>query len=302
MWSDFLVFSASRTVFLHNNDMPCSSEWKLPLNATLLWVEHFLNLNPWSVLGAPSGAAALDHIFGILYIQVHGQTKLDIMFLREEIISLLLQSVSDLLNAGAFRGRLDTRKIPSRLKNHRVSLPTGMTEVKLAASLGASLVWISGGSGLVQSLIKETLPSWFISCHRPEQEGTTDRLLPMLKGVALAYLAVLCGAFAWGIDSSSSASKRRSNIVSPHMDFLASAMEGKISLGCDPATWCAYVTGFLSLIVRCTPSWVLEVDEKLLERLSKGLRQWNEKELAVNLLGLGGVGAMGSAARLIIDN
>ncbi|GAA0139031.1 hypothetical protein LIER_00660 [Lithospermum erythrorhizon] len=305
-WSDFLVFSASRTVFLHNNDAAVQL-LRSCFNATL-----GLNTSSISIHGGVG--ALLGHGFGshfgggispvapgILYLRVYRSIR-DIMFLREEIISLLLQSVSDLLNAGAFRGRLDTRKIPSRLKNHRVSLPTGMTEVKLAASLGASLVWISGGSGLVQSLIKETLPSWFISCHRPEQEGTTDRLLPMLKGVALAYLAVLCGAFAWGIDSSSSASKRRSNIVSPHMEFLASAMEGKISLGCDPATWCAYVTGFLSLIVRCTPSWVLEVDEKLLERLSKGLRQWNEKELAVNLLGLGGVGAMGSAARLIIDN
>lgn len=51
----------------------------------------------------------------------------------------------------------------------------------------------------------------------------------------------------------------------------------------------------------CTPMWVLEVDVDVLKRLSKGLRQWNEEELALALLGLGGVGAMGAAAELIIE-
>lgn len=48
--------------------------------------------------------------------------------------------------------------------------------------------------------------------------------------------------------------------------------------------------------------WVLEVDVDVLKRLSKGLRQWNEEELALApLLELGGVGAMGAAAELIIE-
>jgi hypothetical protein len=54
-------------------------------------------------------------------------------------------------------------------------------------------------------------------------------------------------------------------------------------------------------MVACTPKWVLEVDVDVLKRVSKGLRQWNEEELAVALLGLGGVGTMGAAAELIIE-
>jgi hypothetical protein len=85
------------------------------------------------------------------------------------------------------------------------------------------------------------------------------------------------------------------------MEFLASALDGKISLGCDPATWRAYVSGFVSLMVGCTPNWVLEVDVNVLKRLSNGLRQLNEEELALSLLGVGGVATMGAAAELIID-
>ncbi|KOM28331.1 hypothetical protein LR48_Vigan528s000200 [Vigna angularis] len=39
----------------------------------------------------------------------------------------------------------------------------------------------------------------------------------------------------WGVDSSSSASKRRPKVLATHMEFLASALDGKISLGCDSA-------------------------------------------------------------------
>ncbi|KAI8012538.1 Mediator of RNA polymerase II transcription subunit 33B [Camellia lanceoleosa] len=102
-----------------------------------------------------------------------------------------------------------------------------------------------------------------------------------------AAIATSYGAFAWGVDSSSLASKRRPKILGPHMEFLASALDGKISLGCNWATWRAYVSGFLSLMVACTPNWVLEVDVEALKRLSKGLRQWNEEELALSLLGVG---------------
>jgi hypothetical protein len=86
------------------------------------------------------------------------------------------------------------------------------------------------------------------------------------------------------------------------MEFLASALDGKISLGCDCTTWRAYVSGFVSLMVGCTPSWVLEVDADVLKRLSKGLRQWNEKDLALALLETGGVETMGEAAELIIED
>ncbi|CAF2377678.1 unnamed protein product [Brassica napus] len=124
-------------------------------------------------------------------------------------------------------------------------------------------------------------------------------MVPMLRGYALAYFAILSSAFAWGVDSSSPASKRRPRVLWLHLEFVVSALEGKISLGCDWATWQAYVTGFVSLMVQCTPAWVLEVDVEVIKRLSKSLRQWNEQDLALALLCAGGLGTMGTATELI---
>ncbi|GMP56604.1 hypothetical protein CsSME_00021025 [Camellia sinensis var. sinensis] len=306
-WSDFLVFSASRTVFLHNNDAVVQL-LKSCFTATL-----GLNVNPISSdggVGALLGHGFGSHFYGgispvapgILYLRVYRSIR-DMMFLREDIISLLMQYVRDIAFSGLPKERLEKlMKSKNGMRHEQVSLATAMTRVKLTASLGASLVWLSGGLALVQSLIKETLPSWFISVHRSEHEEGSGGVVAMLRGYALAYFAMLCGAFAWGVDSSSLASKRRPKILGPHMEFLASALDGKISLGCNWATWRAYVSGFLSLMVACTPNWVLEVDVDVLKRLSKGLRQWNEEELALSLLGVGGVGTMSAAAELIIES
>ncbi|KAK9288700.1 hypothetical protein L1049_017163 [Liquidambar formosana] len=305
-WSDFLVFSASRTVFLHDSDAVVQL-LKSCFTATL-----GLNSMPMSNNGGVG--ALLGHGFGshfcggispvapgILYLRVYRSIR-DIVFMTEEIVSILMHSVREIACSGLPREKLDKlKKTKNGMRYGQVSLTVAMTRVKLAASLAASLVWLSGGLGLFQSLIKETLPSWFISVHRSEQEERSGGMVAMLGGYALAYFVVLCGAFAWGVDSSSSASKRRPKILGSHMEFLASALDGKISLGCNWATWRAYVSGFVSLMVGCTPTWVLEVDADVLKRLSKGLRQWNEEELALALLGIGGVGTMGAAAELIIE-
>ncbi|KAK4372483.1 hypothetical protein RND71_007867 [Anisodus tanguticus] len=244
-WSDFLVFSASRTVFLNNNHAVIQL-LKSCFIATL-------GLNSSSISSNGGIGALLGHGFGSHF---YGG------------ISPVAPARSELP-----RQRLNKLKIPKNGKKFgNVSLAATMTKVKLAALLGASLLWLSGGSGLVQSLIKETLPSWFLSVHSSNQEGD---LVPMLKGYALEYLAVLCGAFASGVDSLSMASKR--------------------------PTWHAYVSGFVSLMVGCTPIWVFEVDAELLKRRSKGLRQWHEEDLALALLSIGGVGTMGSAAELIME-
>ncbi|XP_042037630.1 mediator of RNA polymerase II transcription subunit 33A-like isoform X1 [Salvia splendens] len=300
-WSDFLVFSASRTVFLHSNDAV--------VQLLRSCFSAILGFNSSSSISSNGGIGALlGHGFGshfnggisavapgILYLRVHRSIR-DIMFLREEIVSLLMQTVQDIVHGG-LPGR------PNNGKNHggRSSLAAVLTKVKLAASLGASVVFLTGGLGLVQSLIKETLPSWFMSMN---QGGERGGMLPMLRGYALAYLAALSGAFIWGVDSSASsaASKRRPKILGCHMEFVASALDGKISVGCDRATWRAYVSGFLSLVVRCTPTWIQDLDARLLRRLSKGLKRWHEAELALALLGAGGVGVMGSAAELVVES
>ncbi|XP_028761050.1 mediator of RNA polymerase II transcription subunit 33A isoform X2 [Neltuma alba] len=305
-WSDFLIFSASRTVFLHNKDAVVQL-LKSCFSATL--GTNISLISPHGGVGALLGHGFKSHFCGgicpvapgILYLRAYRSIR-DIVFLTEEIVSLIMQSVREIVCGGVPMDGLEKlRATKDGVKYGQVSLAASMTRVKLAAALGASLVWLSGGLILVQLLIKETLPSWFISVHRSEQDKC-DGMVAMLGGYALAYFAVLCGAFAWGVDSSSSASKRRPKILGIHMEFLASALDGKISLGCDSATWRAYVLGFVSLMVGCTPNWVLEVDVQVLKRLSNGLRQMNEEELALALLSVGGAGTMGSAAELIIDN
>ncbi|XP_057956822.1 mediator of RNA polymerase II transcription subunit 33A [Malania oleifera] len=306
-WSDFLVFSASRTVFLHNSDAV------VQLLRSCFTATLGLNATPISSNGGVG--ALLGHGFGshfcggispvapgILYLRVYRSIR-HTVYITEEIVSLLMHSVREIACGGVPRETVEKlKKTKNRTRYGQVSLATAMTRVKLAASLGASLVCLSGGFSMIQSLLKETLPSWFICVHRSEQGEGSGGMVAMLGGYALAYFAVLCGAFAWGVDSSSSASKRRLKILGTHMEFLASAIDGKISLGCDWATWRAYVSGFVSLMVGCTPNWVLEVDVNVLKRLSRGLRQWNEGELALALLGIGGVGTMGAAAELIIES
>ncbi|KAF5787780.1 putative mediator of RNA polymerase II transcription subunit 33A/B [Helianthus annuus] len=293
-WSDFLVFSASRTVFLHDNDavyqlLKSCFTATLGLNNSLVSTHGGVG----ALLGHGFGSNLYGEISpvapGFLYLRVYRSIR-DIMFLREDIISLLIQCVKDIASSGA-----TTPKGKQETKYGQLSLATSLTKVKLAAQLAASILWISGGQGLVQSLINETLPSWFISAHREETGGPVS----MLSGYALGYFTVLCGAFAWGVDSSTSASKWRPRFLGSHMDFLASALNGKITLGCDPITWHSYVTGFLNLMLGCMADWVVEVDVEVLKRLSKGLRQWNEDELALKLLESGGVGTMGAAAELI---
>ncbi|CAA3009761.1 mediator of RNA polymerase II transcription subunit 33A [Olea europaea subsp. europaea] len=305
-WSDFLVFSASRTVFLHSNDAVVQL-LKSCFSATL-------GINGTCITSNGGVGALLGHGFGshfsggispvapgILYLRVYRSIR-DIMFLREEIVALLMRLVKDVTFMGLPRERFEKlKKVKSGMKHGHLSFAVAIMKVKLAASLGASLMFLSGGMGLVQSLIKETLPSWFMSIHWSKLEGDSGAMLPLLRGYALAYLVALCGAFIWGVDSSSSAAKRRPKILRCHLEFVASAVDGKISLGCDPITWRAYVSGFLSLMVRCMPSWVVEVDVELLKRLSEGMSRWNEKELAFALLSAGGVGTMGAAAELIIE-
>ncbi|GFY85183.1 REF4-related 1 [Actinidia rufa] len=271
-WSDFLVFSASRTVFLHNNHAVVQL-LKSCFTATL-----GLNVTPISSNGGVG--ALLGHGFGshfcggispvapgILYLRVYRSIR-DMMFIREEIISLLMQFVREIACSAVSKERMG----------------------KLKKAKNGIEIWTS------------------FTCHSNDSvpQVRTGRKLwwvvAMLAGYALAYFAMLCGAFSWGADSSSSASRRRPKILGTHMEFLASALDGKISLGCNWATWRAYMSGFLSLMVACTPTWVLEVEVEVLKRLSKGLRQWNEEELAFALLGVGGVGTMGVAAELIIES
>ncbi|KAI3742728.1 hypothetical protein L1987_60422 [Smallanthus sonchifolius] len=306
-WTDFLVFSASRTVFHQNNDavvqlLRVCFQSTLGLNSPV--ITNFGGIG--SLLGHGFGSHCSGGITpvapGILYLRVHRSVR-DLLFMTEEIVSLLMQSVKDILTTGIPIENIKKPKSGTIVRYGEVSLSAVMTRIKVAASLGASLVWMTGGLNLIQTLIKETLPSWFISVHRSDlNKDDSGGMIGMLIGYALAYFTILSGAFAWGVDSASSASKKRPIILGAHLKFMASALDGKISLGCNKATWRAYVSGFVSLMVSCSPKWARKVDVEVLRSLSKGLRKWDEEELALALLEIGGMGAMGVAAEFIIES
>lgn len=304
-WTDFLVFSASRTVFHHNNDAVVQL-LRSCFTATLgLCTQISSNGGVGGLLGHGFGShfsGGLSPVApGILYLRVYRCIK-DIFSLTENILSLLMDAVKEITESVVSKERSDKmKKTKYGMKYGQVSLAAAMTQVKVAAALGATFVWLSGGSGIVQCLIQEILPSWFLSVHELDLEGGNGGMVYTLSGYALAYFAVLSGMFAWGIDSVS-VSKRRPRVIASHMDFLSSVLDGKISLGCNWVLWRAYVSGFLGLVVQCAPYWVLEVDLHILKKLSRGLKQWKEDELALALLKRGGVEAMGAAAEVILSN
>ncbi|VVA98558.1 unnamed protein product [Arabis nemorensis] len=301
-WFDFLVFSASRTVFLHNPDAVVQL-LRNCFSATL-----GLNAAPMSNdggVGALLGHGFGSHFYGgispvapgILYLRMYRALR-DTVSVTDEIFSLLIHSVADIAQNRLSKEKLETVKNGSRYG--QCSLATAITQVKLAASLSASLVWLTGGINVVHLLIKETIPSWFLSVDKSDREQGPSDLVAELRGHALAYFVVLCGAFAWGVDSRSSASKRRQGILGSHLEFLARALDRKITVGCEIATWRTYISGLVSLMVSCLPRWVAEIDTEVLKSLSNGLRQWGKEDLAILLLSMGGVETMDNAAEFII--
>ncbi|XP_020595265.1 mediator of RNA polymerase II transcription subunit 33B-like [Phalaenopsis equestris] len=303
-WSDFLIFSASRTVFHHNNDAIVQL-LRSCFTATLGLSGDQMSSNgsAGSLLGHGFGShfcGGLSPVApGILYLRVYRCLK-DIVLLTEDILSIMMQSVKQIADTVVSKEKIEKlKKTKHGLRYGQVSLAAAMAQVKVAAALGATFVWLSGGSGLIQGLIQEMLPSWFLSVHELDEEGNSGGLVYSLGGYALAYFTLLCGMFAWGIDKTSP-SKRRPRVIEAHMEFLASALDGKISLGCDLSLWRAYVSGFLGLVVECAASWVMEVNLGVVKRLSRGLRNWNQDELALALLRKRGVEAMGAAAEVIL--
>ncbi|KAG4914384.1 hypothetical protein JHK87_051941 [Glycine soja] len=304
-WSDFFVFSASATVFHHSRDAvvqllrSCFAS-TLGLGSACIYNNGGVGTLLGHGFGSHYSGGFTPVAPGFLYLRVYRSIR-DVMFLTDEIVSLLMLSVRDIANGGLPKGEVEKlKKTKYGIRYGQVSLAASMTRVKHAALLGASILWISGGSGLVQSLITETLPSWFLSAQGLEQEGgESGVVVAMLRGYALACFAVLGGTFAWGIDSLSPASKRRPKVLEIHLEFLANALDGKISLRCDCATWRAYVSGVMSLMVSCTPLWIQELDVGILKRMSSGLRQLNEEDLALRLLEIRGTSVMGEAAEMI---
>lgn len=306
-WHDFIIFNTARTVFIQDKcavsqllkscfDAALGSKNTIMPRLAVHGGVGALLGHGFSSHSSPGGMSAVAP--GILYLRIY-RGMYDIMFVTEEILSLVVETARDLV-ANGMNGECLGQSVQTVqcLKSHHLSLANALARVKQASSLGASLLCITGGSGLVQMLYQETLPTWFLSGNGTKPKTTASA--SALEGYALAHFSFLCGVCVWGINSSSF-SKRRAKVVGIHMDFIARALDGKISLGCEHATWRAYALGFLAMVISCAPNWISEVNLETLKRLATRLRWWHEPELAIALLERGGPRAMSAAAEIVGD-
>jgi hypothetical protein len=305
-WHDYIVFFSSRTVF--KQDKHAVVQLLKSCFAAALGSSNSLmsKLTVHGGVGALLGHGFRSHLApggmspvapGFLYLRTY-RAIYDIMFIPEEILCLVVGAARDLSTMEMDEHSGQTGKPAHRLKSRQLSLATVMAKVKQASTLGASLLCVTGGSGLVQMLYQETLPTWFLSGSGTKPKS--KRSASILEGYAIAHFSILCGACAWGMNTSP-LSKKRAQMINYHMEFLASALQQKFSLGCEHATWKAYVIGFLSMMITCAPNWICDVNLETLRKLAIGLRWWHEPELALALLERGGCRAMSAAAELVMS-
>ncbi|KAL5974895.1 hypothetical protein ACLOJK_031569 [Asimina triloba] len=299
-WHDFIVSSCCRSVVRQDQEATaqllrsCFESFLGPLR---------VSATPGGVSGLLGGSVSTTnggrvHMApGFLYLRTCRAIH-NVHFTNGVIVELVAKSAQESASGWAYKGS-------ARLKSSRPSLASAAARAKEVAMLGASLLCATGGVQLVNLLYQETMPTWLLTM-REGKVGTVavGRASCILEGYALAYLLVLAGTFAWGIESiissASSASSRRARVFGMHMDFMAGMLEGNISLGCDPATWKAYVSCFVGLVVSFAPAWIPEVKQETLRKLANGLRGWHECELALALLERGGEAAMGSVVEMFM--
>jgi len=225
---------------------------------------------------------------GFLYLRTC-RTFHDTHFVSNTILRLVIEWAHNLAARCSSSG-------PSRLKSGQTSLADAAAGVREVATLGVSLMCIAGGGQMVQILYEETLPAALMSVRDGENVETSGPAT-VLEGYAMAYLLVLSGACVWGAGKTSPAftsafSSRRARAISVHMEFVAGVIDDNVALGCNPATWKAYVSCFVGLLVAFVPEWVPEVRKETLRKLANGLRGWHECELALELLERGGPEAL----------
>ncbi|BBM97921.1 hypothetical protein MPTK1_1g09470 [Marchantia polymorpha subsp. ruderalis] len=320
-WHDFIVFNASRAVFKQNKQAVsqllrscfsvtlCSSSALTSKLQGHGGVGALLGHGHW--LPASPGLSSLAP--GMLYLRSF-PTLHDIMFVSDEILALVAESSRDFAMQGKTDPDLETiSSTAAKLKCVHPSLSTAVARACQASALGASIVTTSGGATLVQKLYLESLPTWLLSGPdaNSESKGT------ILEGYAVARFVLLSGALAWGISSSKTfpssfsvfgvrsgipagvpSDMCRQHVLGSHLEFIASGLDGKISIRCKQITWKAYVIGFVALMVTCTPNWIADVKTETLRRLATGLRWWQQHELAFALLERGDSAAVGAAAEL----
>ncbi|KAJ6395149.1 hypothetical protein OIU77_020417 [Salix suchowensis] len=274
-WHHFIVVSCARSVLKRNKVAvaqllrSCFSSFLGSLNdsTSLLSNQSSVSRLLGTIIAAPGVSPSLAP--GFLYLR-SCRTIVDIQYVNGVIIGLVTEYARELATRW-------TRMDSSRLKSSQASLSHAAAKAREVAVLGASLLCLS------------------------EKLGEVSAVSRILEGYAMAYLLVMSGSASWGIGSTPPAwaMARRARVVGVHMDFLVRVLEGNISLGCHPATWKAYVSCVVGLVVSFAPAWIQVVKLETLRKLASGLRGWHESELALSLLERGGVAAMGSVAELL---
>ncbi|PON88603.1 hypothetical protein TorRG33x02_156680 [Trema orientale] len=298
-WHDYIVVSCSRAVFRHNKEAVAQllrSCFNAFLGSQHVATPSLSNQSSMNGLLGFTISACSERPFvapGFLYLRSCRTIQI-VQYVNDVIVGLVAEYARD----SSVRW---PSTVSSRLKSSQASLCLAAAMAKKVATLGASLLCIAGGFQLVQELYMDTIPTWLLSSNEAQaKHGEMSALSCVVEGYAMAYLLILSGSVMWGIQAKLPMClfTRRARILGIHMDFLAGVLEGKISLGCHPATLKAYVSCLVGLMVKFSPAWIQEVKLETLRTLASGLRGWHECELALSLLERGGAAAMGSAAEL----
>ncbi|EOY10864.1 Reduced epidermal fluorescence 4, putative isoform 1 [Theobroma cacao] len=295
-WHNFIVVSCSRSIFRQNKEAieqllrSCFTSFLGSNNSTLSTNQSGVNGLLGSIIATAGVCPSIAP--GFLYLR-SCRTIQDVQYVNDVIVKL----VAEYARESAARW---TCKDTRNLRSSNSSLSFAVDSAREVAMLGASLLCVSGGFQLVQELYQETILTWLLS-SRGEKLGNVSSVACIVEGYAMAYLLMMSGSLAWcvGAKAPSWAISKRACVVGVHMDFLARVLEGHILLGCDPATWRAYVSCLVGLIVNCAPAWIQQVKLETLRKLAKGLIGWHEYELALSLLERGGISAIESVAELV---
>lgn len=297
-WHEFLVVSCARSVFRHNKEAvaqllkSCFTSFLGSHQGSMSLLTNKKGVN--GLLGSVISARGVYPSIapGFLYLR-SCRTIHNVQYVNDVIVGLVAKSARE-------SGERWASTESTRLKSSQASLALATARAKEVATLGASLLCVAGGPKLVQELCQETIPTWLLST-REEKLGEVSTVSRILEGYAMAYMLILSGSLVWGVGvkSPSWAFSRRARVFGVHLDFVAGVLDGNITLGCDPATWKAYVSCLVGLVVSFTPVWIQEVKQETLRTLAGGLRGWHECELALALLERGGTASIGYVAEFV---
>ncbi|XP_031261949.1 mediator of RNA polymerase II transcription subunit 33A-like isoform X1 [Pistacia vera] len=299
-WHEFIVVSCSRTVFIRNKEAvvqllrSCFTSFLGSLHVSpLLTNQSSVDNLLGCIVSAHTVCPAMSIAPGFLYLR-SCRTIHDVEHISDVIVGLVAEYAREAAGRWASSDS-------HRLKSSRASLSLASSKAREVGTLGASLLFHTGGLHMVQELYRETIPTWLLS-SREEKAGKASAVARIMEGYAMAYMLVLSGSLMWGVGATTKESctfSRRALIISKHLEFLGRVLDGNISLGCHPATWKAYVSCLVGLIVSCAPAWVEAVQVETLKKLANGLKGWHECELALSLLERGGIESIGCVIEML---